>query len=81
MGPRHRVRPHDGSGRHRAHASLCDQQRDARHYVAIAVVLVELGIISWIRHRYMDTTWYSATVQVIIGGVLVFLTGVLIGDS
>jgi rubrerythrin len=49
--------------------------------VAVAVVLLELGVISWIRHRYMDTTWYSATVQVIIGGVLVFLTGVLIGGS
>src|SRR5271156_5102071 len=34
-------------------------------YVAIVVVLVELGVISWIRHRYMDTTWYSASVQVV----------------
>jgi len=50
-------------------------------YVAIAVVLVELAFISWIRHRYMDTTWYSATVQVVIGGVMVFLTGVLIGGT
>ena len=50
-------------------------------YVAIAIVLVELGVISWIRHRYMDTTWYSASVQVIIGVILVFLTGVLIGGT
>jgi rubrerythrin len=50
-------------------------------YVAIAIVLVELAVISWVRHRYMDTTWYSATIQVVIGGALVFLTGVLIGGT
>ncbi len=49
--------------------------------VAIAVVLVELGIISWIRHRYMDTPLSSAVVQVAIGGALVFAAGVLIGSS
>ena len=50
-------------------------------YIAIGIVLVELAVISWIRHRYMDTTWYSATIQVIIGGVMVFVTGVLIGGT
>ena len=49
--------------------------------VAGAVVLVELGLISWIRHRYMDTPWLSATFQVMVGGVLVFLTGIFIGSS
>jgi rubrerythrin len=49
--------------------------------VAFAVVVVELLIISWIRHRYMDTPWLSATVQVMIGGTLVFLAGLLIGTS
>jgi erythrin-vacuolar iron transport family protein len=49
--------------------------------VAGAVVLVELGVISWIRHRYMDTPWLSATFQVVVGGVLVFLTGIFIGSS
>ena len=48
---------------------------------AIAVVLVELGVISWIRHRYMDTPPLSAALQVGLGGVLVFLTGILIGSS
>jgi rubrerythrin len=48
---------------------------------AIVVVLVELGVISWIRHRYMDTPPLSAALQVGLGGVLVFLTGVLIGSS
>jgi rubrerythrin len=46
---------------------------------ATAVVLVELGVISYIRHRYMETPLVSAAVQVMLGGVLVFLTGILIG--
>lgn len=49
--------------------------------VAIGVVLVELGIIAWIRHRYMDTPWSSAIFQVVIGGLLVFLAGVWIGHE
>ncbi|MGH7172307.1 MAG: iron exporter MbfA [Gemmataceae bacterium] len=49
--------------------------------VAIGVVLVELAVIAWIRHRYMDTPWSSAIFQVVIGGLLVFLTGVLIGHE
>ena len=49
--------------------------------VAMAVVVVELAIISAIRHRYMDTPWLRATVQVMLGGALVFLTGILIGSS
>jgi rubrerythrin len=49
--------------------------------VAVGVVLVELGIISWIRHRFMDTPWASALFQVALGGALVFLAGILIGIS
>ncbi len=49
--------------------------------IAIAIVLVELVIISWIRHRYMDSPWGSALIQVIVGGLLVFLAGILIGIS
>jgi len=49
--------------------------------VAVGVVLVELAVIAWIRHRYMDTPWSSAIFQVVIGGLLVFLTGVLIGHE
>lgn len=48
---------------------------------AIAVVAVELGIISFIRHRYMDTPLFSSAIQVVVGGVLVFLAGILIGSS
>ena len=43
------------------------------------VVLFELGAISVIRNRYMDTPFLSAVFQVVAGGVLVFLTGILIG--
>jgi len=48
---------------------------------AVAVVVVELGIISWVRHRYMETPVLSAALQVGLGGVLVFITGLLIGSS
>jgi len=49
--------------------------------VAIAVVCVELGVIAWIRHKYMDSPWTTATRQVVLGGLLVFLVGMLIGKS
>ena len=49
--------------------------------VAMAVVAAELLIISWIRHHYMDTPFLSAAFQVIVGGVLVFIAGMLIGSS
>ena len=49
--------------------------------IAVVVVLVELGVITWIRHRYMDTPTVSAALQVALGGALVFATGVLIGSS
>ncbi len=49
--------------------------------VAVGVVLAELGIISWVRHRFMDTPLVTAVLQVVLGGILVFLAGVLIGKS
>ncbi len=49
--------------------------------IAIIVVAIELSIISYIRHRFMDAPWVAATIQVVIGGILVFLTGILIGNS
>ena len=48
---------------------------------AVIVVACELAAISYIRHRYMDTPFLSAAFQVVIGGVLVFLTGILIGSA
>ncbi len=49
--------------------------------VAVAVVVAELGTISWIRWKYMDTPPLSATFQVAVGGALVFACGILIGNS
>jgi rubrerythrin len=54
---------------------------DLATIVAVAVVLLELGVISYIRHHFMDTPLMSAIFQVVVGGVLVFLTGILIGSS
>src|ERR1700722_653044 len=49
--------------------------------IAALIVVVELGVISWVRHRYMDTPPVSSVLQLGLVGVLVFLTGVLIGSS
>ena len=49
--------------------------------IAVIVVLIELGTISWVRHRFMDTPLGTAVFQVVVGGILVFLAGVLIGNS
>ena len=49
--------------------------------IAVCVVLVELGVISWVRHKFMDTPLASAVLQIALGGALVFLAGILIGNS
>ena len=49
-------------------------------WIAIAVVAVELAAIAWIRKRYMDTPLFRALFQVVIGGILVFLTGIILGS-
>jgi erythrin-vacuolar iron transport family protein len=49
--------------------------------ISIAVVVVELAVISWIRYRFMDTPFLSAAFQVMVGGALVFIAGILIGSS
>jgi len=48
---------------------------------AVIVVAAELGIISFVRHRYMDTPLLSSAFQVVVGGVSVFAVGILIGSS
>ncbi|HWR17444.1 MAG TPA: ferritin family protein [Terriglobales bacterium] len=53
----------------------------AAFIAAVIVVVAELAIITWIRKRYMDTPILSAAFQVIVGGVLVFITGILIGSA
>jgi erythrin-vacuolar iron transport family protein len=49
--------------------------------LAIAVVVVELVAISYIRHHFMDTPFLQATFQVVVGGALVFVAGILIGSA
>jgi erythrin-vacuolar iron transport family protein len=49
--------------------------------LAVIVVAIELTAISYIRYRYMDTPFLSAAFQVVIGGTLVFLAGIIIGNS
>ncbi len=49
--------------------------------VAIAVVLIELWAIAWIRSRYMDTKFLQAAFEVVIGGLIVFAAGILIGSA
>ena len=49
--------------------------------VAIIVVVIELAAISYIRFRYMDTPFLAAAFQIIVGGALVFLAGILIGSA
>ena len=49
--------------------------------IAAGVVVVELLLIALIRNRYMDTPLLAATFQVVVGGVIVFLAGILIGSS
>lgn len=49
--------------------------------LAGSVVVVELLVIAWIRKHYMDTPLPAAIFQVVIGGVIVFLVGILIGNA
>jgi erythrin-vacuolar iron transport family protein len=49
--------------------------------IAVVVVVVELATISWIRWRFMDTPFLAAAFQIMVGGALVFLAGILIGSS
>ena len=49
--------------------------------IAIAVVFVELWAIVWIQNRFMQTPFFRATLQVVLGGALVLAAGVLIGGG
>jgi len=49
--------------------------------VAGVVVAIELVAIAWVRYRFMETPFTSAIVQVVLGGILVLITGILIGSA
>lgn len=49
--------------------------------IAIIVVFIELWAIAWIQNRFMETPFFRAAFQVVLGGALVFAAGVLIGSG
>jgi rubrerythrin len=49
--------------------------------LAIIIVFFELWAIAWIQNRYMDTPFFRAAFQVVLGGALVFAAGILIGNA
>jgi erythrin-vacuolar iron transport family protein len=49
--------------------------------IAIAVVLIELWVIAWVRSRYMETKFLRAAFEVVVGGLIVFAAGILIGNA
>ncbi|MCP5038987.1 MAG: rubrerythrin family protein [Rhodobacteraceae bacterium] len=49
--------------------------------IAFIVVFIELWAIVWIQNRFMQTPFFRATFQVVLGGALVFAAGVLIGGG
>jgi rubrerythrin len=49
--------------------------------LAIVVVVLELGAIAWIRWRFMETPFWRASFQIVLGGALVFAAGILIGSA
>lgn len=49
--------------------------------IAIAIVFVELWAIAYIQNRYMETPFFRAAFQVVLGGALVFAAGILIGNA
>jgi len=49
--------------------------------IAALVVLIELWVIAWIRARYMDTKFMRAAAEVVLGGLVVFAVGILIGSA
>jgi VIT1/CCC1 family predicted Fe2+/Mn2+ transporter len=49
--------------------------------LAYLVVGVELVTIAYIRYRYFDMRFWLSVMQVVVGGALVFLAGILIGTA
>lgn len=49
--------------------------------IAIILVFFELWAIAWIQNKYMETPFFRAAFQVVLGGALVFAAGILIGNA
>ncbi len=50
-------------------------------WVSIVMVVLELGLIAWIRYRFMETPLHRAFIQIVIGGTIVLLVGLFIGGA
>ncbi len=49
--------------------------------LAIILVFFELWAIAWIQNKYMETPFFRAAFQVVLGGALVLAAGILIGSG
>lgn len=49
--------------------------------IAILIVVIELWAIAWIRWKYMETSFVKAVIQIVLGGALVVLAGILLGSA
>ncbi len=49
--------------------------------IAILLVFVELWAIAWIQNKFMETPFFRAAFQVVLGGALVFAAGIIIGSA
>ena len=49
--------------------------------IAMVVVFIELWAIAWVQNRFMETPFWRAALQVVLGGSLVFASGILIGNA
>lgn len=49
--------------------------------IAFVVVFIELWVIAWIQNKYMQTPFFRAAFQVVLGGALVLAAGILIGSG
>ena len=50
-------------------------------YLAYGVVGLELIAIAFIRYRFFKMNFFKSVLQVVVGGALVFASGILIGSS
>ncbi len=49
--------------------------------IAFVVVFIELWAIAWIQNKYMETPFFRAAFQVVLGGALVLGAGIVIGSG
>lgn len=50
-------------------------------FLAGVIVIIELWAIAWIQNKYMETPFFRAALQIVLGGALVLAAGILIGSA